>query len=133
MKKTLIGLGLVGVLSVLGPQVNALEIKTEGFKLPEKYKLAKEIKREHKKLGNSLIGTWVDYKHEDGSGYRKVLMNDLIWWYVIFPKKHDDYSQVYGIADNNCDGIFETKYDNKEEVEWVTVIPPCYYEAIRGT
>ncbi|MBI2673136.1 hypothetical protein HYX19_02650 [Candidatus Woesearchaeota archaeon] len=127
MKKATI-LGLAGLLSIVGANSSALETKEDGYEILD----VKNAKLFHRELTRESPKVEVNiylYPTEiDEIPILKILIDNKPFMYAA---KKDTYKHakeaVYFLADNNCDGIFETKYTN-EEMENMKEedIPACY-------
>lgn len=132
MKKTLIGLGLAGILSVLGPQVSALEVNVDGYAVPSKENTEVIEEKDMTTSENDKIFRimFKRYIKPDGTGFNELTINGRTISYRIFTAKlgasdyAGDIANSYVIEDSDCDGIFETKAGGTEEV--LKPLPDCY-------
>ena len=129
MRKLIIT-SLVVLSSIYGSNLNALEeINEKGYPIPSE-KGMRLIKEEFSKYVGDYFDTYT-YVKEDSSGFRVHVVNDLPWFYEIFPKKLDDYdflndkSELYILEDRNCDGVFEKK-DTLQAAMNTRDLPDCF-------
>ena len=122
MKKQILGLGLAGLLSVIGANTNALEINEKGFPVPDKTN-ARLLGSPYKV--DNRVTFKVYYNEFTGDKFTEFIVRDKIEAYVISPDRKNP-SKDYMIQDNNCDGIFETKYTAEEFKNGIPV-PSCYF------
>ncbi len=133
MKKELSKLGLVGILSLglLGSSAYGLETNEKGFPVPGKNNT--ELAGEKSNVftnekGDLLIIDRLLYRKADGSGFTEVLVNGKTAIYRIFPTSIDNTNDYFDIEDNNCDGVFETKYNKSDPEANERDLPLCYYK-----
>ena len=129
MKKELSKLGLVGVLSLglLGSSAYGLETSEKGFPVPDKTEVEltdRGITTGKDSSGNEVIGVSLIYYIGNNKFVYENIFNGKIESYIVYFR--DDPKKNYMIQDKNCDGVFETKYDEFDKD--ATIIPDCYFK-----
>lgn len=125
MNKKLSKLGLVGILSLglLGSSAYGLEVNEKGFPVPDKTE-AELVGSRVLNYNGKRIGVFNQYMGKDESIFDEYIVNNKTASYSVF--NDEDPSKSYRLLDNNCDGIFESKYGFREFNEEKVPIPDCY-------
>ena len=70
------------------------------------------------------------YKNSQGDKIIKTTTDDEIWRWSKkshdYPLDKDDITKNYSIVDSDCDGVFDTKYDTKTNMDF----PSCLYNEL---
>ncbi len=122
MNKKLLSIGLAGLLG-LSTNVSALETNVRGYEVPNKgrYELLGSVAMS----GEITINFYKDTLTVSGKElvFDEVLVNGKPALYVF---------EDYILADENCDGKFETKYNIEEGLKRFGIdledIPKCYFD-----
>ncbi len=128
MKKQILGLGLAGILLGLSSNVNGLvKVDKKGFPVP--YKTEAELAgmsiiTGKDSSGNEVIGVSLIYYKGSNKFVYENSFNEKIESYIVFFRDDSEKEYYYMIQDKNCDGIFETKYDEFDKD--AAIIPDCY-------
>ncbi|MBI2672629.1 hypothetical protein HYX19_00040 [Candidatus Woesearchaeota archaeon] len=124
MKKELSKLGLVGILSLglLGTSAYGLETNEKGFPVPDKTE-AEFVKGVEFEFDGGNIMRISQYVGSDGIFFNEALINNKAAEYIIFKKDSKEIN--HAIGDNDCNGIFESKYSAEEVLE-KRPVPKCY-------
>ncbi len=132
--KTLRSLSLAGILGfgLIGSSAYGLEVNEKGFPVPEKAKL--EFKGSMGIIPNKPDSNepdvkrkveYVLYESSEGNGLIEILVgNRLYGWDV----NDNNLVKSHKVRDNNCDGIFESKYSFNEYIKEKIQIPDCYFK-----
>ncbi len=126
MKKELSKLGLVGVLSLglLGSSAYGLETNEKGFPVPDKTD-AKLMQSSPFTFMGKVVGVVNEWDRPNGTGFNEYVINGKIASYRTYgPRIADEFR----LLDNNCGGVFESKYGIEEFIEKKVPIPDCYFK-----
>ncbi|GEM_PF-7100214 len=131
MRKTILGLSLAGILSIVGANTNALETKADGYEIPDIKNAKLFVTEKFNDSPKVIANAYLQATEIDEILIFEISINDKVYLY-------DTYKDPYGtldsrrhsshvIVDRNCDGVFETKY-NFEDMEKMDEkdIPSCY-------
>lgn len=130
MKKTLIKLGLVGILA-LSTNTSAFEVNEKGFSVPDKadFKLVHVFPFVYD-TDKDIVGIVKEYKKINGyDSFDEAIINNRTWMYIVSEFDPNNSPEVFMtiIQDKNCDGIFETKYNfGDSNLEEIKSVPDCY-------
>lgn len=124
MNKKLLSVGLAGLIGLIGINLIAFKINPMGYEIPNKENTT--ITRKETIQSEDINGVLLYYVRPDGSGFSELLINNKPWRYSVYPIKMNYIAKAYELVDKDCDGIFETKYTEKELNELIP-IPECYF------
>ncbi len=117
-------LSLVGILStgILGSNAYGLETNEKGFPVPDKTE-AELVGNRALNYNGKTIGFFKQYIGKDGSIFDEYVVNNKTASYSVF--NDEDPFKSYRLLDNNCDGVFESKYGLQE---FNKEVPDCYFK-----
>ncbi|MBI2673134.1 hypothetical protein HYX19_02640 [Candidatus Woesearchaeota archaeon] len=129
-KATILGLGLAGILSIAGQNSSALEVNAKGFDLPNKNEYTPMVQMEMRDDKGNIM-EFLYYFRSEKDAFAEIRFNGNLGAYALYQSIEDlidmSMDKVYVLQDNNCDGVFETKYQFNEEVP-DKLMPKCYLE-----